>query len=83
MSDHSFSRRDFIVGGLSGSAAASLAPALADDAPGTTANTAAGTAAASGAAAPVSLTNPAPGAWARWLDGRAPTIDTGATWGMP
>jgi PcRGLX-like protein C-terminal alpha/alpha toroid domain/PcRGLX-like protein central beta sandwich domain/PcRGLX-like N-terminal RIFT barrel domain len=88
MSDHSFSRRDFIVGGLSGSAAASLAPALADDAHGATANTAAGTATAgaataSEAAAPISLTNPAPGAWARWLDGRAPTINPGATWGMP
>ena len=73
MSDHPFSRRDFIVGGLSGSAAASLVPALAGDARG----------APSATVSPVALTNPAPGAWARWLDGHAPAINTGATWGMP
>jgi YetA-like protein len=27
--------------------------------------------------------NPDEGAWARWLDGRAPAIDSGITWGMP
>lgn len=39
------------------------------------------------AAAPASdtsaLLNPRAGAWAQWLDGRPPTIPTGATWGMP
>jgi len=35
------------------------------------------------AESPIALTNPGPGAWARWLDGRAPTINPGATWGMP
>ncbi|MGH8186596.1 MAG: Tat pathway signal sequence domain protein, partial [Steroidobacteraceae bacterium] len=27
--------------------------------------------------------NPGTGSWARWLDGRAPKIPTGVTWGMP
>src|SRR5687768_10061870 len=27
--------------------------------------------------------NPREGAWARWLDGRAPAVESGATWGMP
>lgn len=37
-------------------------------------------------AAPVNdppLTNPGKGAWARWLDGSAPAVMNGATWGMP
>ena len=32
-----------------------------------------------GASAP----NPAPGAWVRWLDGGAPAVDAGVTWGTP
>src|SRR5581483_188653 len=80
MSDHSISRREFIVTGLSGSAAASLSPALATDqgkaaAPGATASAA--------AESPIALNNPGSGAWARWLDGRSPALNTGATWGMP
>jgi len=79
MSDHAFSRRDFIVGGLSGSAAASLSPTLAGDA-----RNVAGKATASEApAAAIALTNPGPGAWARWLDGRAPAVNIGTTWGTP
>lgn len=35
-------------------------------------------------AAPIETpSNPAAGAWARWLDGRAPSLTTGVTWGMP
>jgi len=76
MSDHSISRREFIVTGLSGSAAAaSLAPALADQGGRTTASAA--------AEPPIALNNPGPGAWARWLDGRAPAVSTGVTWGTP
>ena len=69
MSGNSFSRREFIAAGLSGSAAASLPPAFAEQ-------TQRGQPA-------VALTNPGPGAWARWLDGRAPATNTGATWGVP
>jgi exo-rhamnogalacturonan lyase-like protein len=29
------------------------------------------------------LTNPGEGSWARWLDGKAPSVATGVTWGMP
>ena len=35
------------------------------------------------ATAPLPPPNPRAGAWARWLDGRAPPVTTGATWGMP
>jgi hypothetical protein len=72
MSDNSFSRRDFIAAGLSGSAAASLPLAAAATTPAPTA-----------VALPIALTNPGPGAWARWLDGPAPAINTGVTWGVP
>jgi hypothetical protein len=34
-------------------------------------------------ASPTSPANPGAGSWARWLDGRAPKIGTGVTWGMP
>jgi hypothetical protein len=75
MSDHPISRREFIVTGLSGTAAA-VSPALAAGAaPRATGGEA--------AQLPIALTDPGPGAWARWLDGRAPTINPGATWGMP
>jgi len=78
MSDYSISRRDFIVGGLSGSTAASLSSAVAGDAQGAAAKVT-----VSDAASPIALNNPGPGAWARWLDGRAPAINSGMTWGVP
>jgi hypothetical protein len=78
MSGNSISRRDFIAAGLSGPAAASLSPALAEEA-----GRAPTKAIASEVALRIALNNPGPGAWARWLDGRAPAINTGATWGMP
>jgi len=78
MSGNTFSRREFIAAGLSGSAAASLSPALAEDG-----GAAAARPAATEAAPAIALNNPGPGAWARWLDGHAPSISTGVTWGMP
>ena len=35
------------------------------------------------ASADVPLSNPGKGAWARWLDGKAPATMHGVTWGMP
>src|ERR1700712_3642565 len=74
MSGNSFSRRDFIAAaGLSGSAAAFTPAAQAAPANPT----------ATEAAPSISLTNPGPGAWVRWLDGHAPEINTGVTRGVP
>src|SRR5690242_14870534 len=79
MSGNSLSRREFIAAGLSGTAAASLAPTAAPASP----SPAATSPAASEAQPPIALTNPGPGAWARWLDGNAPAINTGVTRGVP
>src|SRR5438105_2917884 len=68
MSGNSYTRRGFIAAGISGSAVAALPPRRAT---------------ADAAAPAIPLNNPGPGAWARWLDGHAPAINTGATWGMP
>src|SRR5882672_3836211 len=65
------SRRQFIAAGASGSAALPLTSLLA------------ATSAGPKTSPDVALTNPGPGAWARWLDGHAPTVPTGVTWGTP
>src|SRR3954452_8904572 len=74
MSGNSFSRREFIAAGLSGTAAASLASTAAAASP---------LRGAGEATPPIALTNPGPGTWARWLGGHAPAINTGVTWGVP
>ena len=65
------SRRQFIAAGASGSAAVPLSCLLA------------ATTAPPKVSPEVAFTNPGPGAWVRWLDGRAPAISTGVTWGTP
>src|ERR1700730_8924690 len=65
------SRRQFIAAGAAGSAALPLTSLLA------------ATSARPQISPDVALTNPGPGAWARWLDGHEPTVPTGVTWGMP
>src|SRR3954471_5799066 len=38
---------------------------------------------ASASSPPSTESNPAPGNWVRWLDGQAPAVPQGVTWGTP
>ncbi|HEY5808222.1 MAG TPA: hypothetical protein VIT67_09660, partial [Povalibacter sp.] len=69
--DETISRRQFIAAGALSTAALPLGAVSLAASP-------------AAAITPASVpANPRAGAWLRWLDGDAPKVATGATWGMP